>query len=600
MSHLSCKTIDSIVIRIAGDSGDGMQLTGQQLATVMALWGNDVHTLPDFPAEIRAPAGTLGGVSGFQLHAAHHTIFTPGDKVDILVAMNPAALQKNKKDLLPGGLLLVNEDAFTEKEWKKAGFEANPLMDNTCAQWVLTPIAMTTYTLRALRECNVSHSEAKKCKNMFALGLLTWLLDKDLHENEQWLAKKFQSKPEIAESTVAALKAGYSFAEASELMTQRFHVGEASLPPGEYRQVTGNDALGFACVAAATFAHRNVLLAGYPITPASTLLHAVARQQAFGIKTFQAEDEMAAISAVIGAAFGGHIAITCTSGPGFDLKSEAMGLGVMAELPLVIIDVQRAGPSTGLPTKPEQSDLLTALYGRHGEAPLVVLAPATPTDNYFCLLEAIAISQRYMTPVVLLSDAYLAAGAEPWCISEADKHPALDYLKQPQRDQARAWHAPGEPGYEHCLGGLEKDKKTGHVSYDAENHAAMVAYRQQKIASVADEYAPCDVFGKPKGKVLVLGWGSTYGAIRSAVKQLCDQGKPIAHLHLRYLNPLPNDLQRVIAGYDKLVIPEMNQGQLSKVIQQQYVQPVHSINKVQGQPFLVSELMAELEAYCES
>lgn len=599
MSHSPDKTLDSVVIRIAGDSGDGMQLTGQQLATVMALWGNDVHTLPDFPAEIRAPAGTLGGVSGFQLHAAQQAIFTPGDKVDILVAMNPAALQKNKKDLTQGGLLIVNEDAFIEKEWKKAAFDGNPLTDGTCSEWVLMSIAMTTYTLRALKRDPLSHSQAKKCKNMFALGLLTWLLDKDLQWNEQWLARKFKTKPAVAISTMTALKAGYSFAEASELITQRFHIAEATLPPGEYRQVTGNDALGLACVAAATFAHRPVFLAGYPITPASTLLHTVAKQQAFGIKTFQAEDEMAAIAAAIGAAFGGSIALTCTSGPGFDLKSEAMGLGVMTELPLVIINVQRGGPSTGLPTKPEQSDLLAALYGRHGEAPLVVLASATPSDNYTCLLEAMALSQQYMTPVVLLSDAYLAAGAEPWCISKVSKDPFLEYLKEPRTNQARPWYIPGDAGHEYCLGGLEKDKNTGHVSYDAQNHAAMVAYRQEKIAKVAEGYAPCDVFGEKKGKVLVLGWGSTYGAIRSAIISMHHQGKSIAHLHLRHLSPLPNDLKAILSNYETVVIPEMNQGQLSKLIQQHYLQPVIPINKVQGKPFLVSELMAALEKYCE-
>ncbi len=599
-SHFHQTTRDSVVIRIAGDSGDGMQLTGQQLATAMALWGNDVHTLPDSPAEIRAPAGTLGGVSGFQLHAAQDTIFTPGDKLDILVAMNPAALQKNKNDLQQGGLLVVNEDAFTEKEWQKAGFTTNPLKDSTCRQWSLIAITMTTYTLRALEGHTLSHSQAKKCKNMFALGVLTWLLDKSIQWNEQWLAKKFKTKPAIAESTIAALKAGYSFAEASELISERFHVAQGALPAGEYRQITGNDALGFACVAAATFASRDVFLAGYPITPASTLLHTVAKQQGFGIKTFQAEDEIAAISAAIGAAFAGNIAITCTSGPGFDLKSEAMGLGVMAELPLVIINVQRAGPSTGLPTKPEQSDLLAALYGRHGEAPLVVLAPATPSDNYRCLLEAIVLSQRYMTPVVLLSDAYLAVGAEPWCISHVHNDALLDTLKNPLIHEARSWHVPGEAGHEHCLGGLEKDKQTGFVSYDADNHEAMVIYRQQKIASVADSYEPCEIYGAKTGKVLVLGWGSTYGAIRSAVMQLHREGKSIAHVHLRHLNPLPHDLNTLLAAYEKVIIPEMNQGQLSQVIQQRYLRPVITINKVQGKPFLVNELITALEAHCES
>lgn len=596
MSSINFKPEQSVVIRIAGDSGDGIQLTGHQLATAIALGGNDVCTLPDFPAEIRAPAGTLGGVSGFQLHTAKSPIFTPGDAVDILVVMNPAALQKNKQSLKTGGLLIVNQDAFIEKEWKKAGFMEDPLKINRDQQWQIIEVSMATYTVRALENQPLSHSETKKCKNMFALGLLTWLLGRSLTDNEQWLNQKFKNKPILAESMIIALRGGYGFAEASELITERFILPEIGLPKGEYRQINGNEALALACVAMTTLSSRQVFIAGYPITPASTFLHGVAQQQAFGIKTLQAEDEIAAISAALGAAFGGNIAITCTSGPGFDLKSEAIGLGIMAELPLVVINVQRAGPSTGMPTKPEQADLLSALYGRHGEAPVIVLAPATPSENYRCLLEAMVFAQYFMTPVILLSDAYLAASTEPWCISNLHHWTFLNLLKK--TSPYKTWHIPGEKDQEYCTGGLEKDKITGQVSYEGENHQAMVHYRQAKVAQAVEHYLPCEVIGATTGKVLVVGWGSTYGAIRNAVTYWYQQGKAIGHLHLRYLNPLPKELKTILSAYEIILVPELNQGQLSKVIQYTYEVKVHSINKVQGKPFLVNELIEALGAHC--
>lgn len=593
----------TLVIRFAGDSGDGMQVVGSQFTETSAELGNDLHTFPDFPAEIRAPAGTLAGVSGFQVSISEREIHTPGDSLDALVAMNPAALKANLADLKPGGLLILNQDSFIDKELKKAGYASDPMTDGSLTAYQCMPLLITQLTLRAVEQFDIPHSQAKRCKNMFALGVVYWLFQRPLRHTEDWLQAKFVDSPEIAKANQQALIAGYAYGEASELFSDTYCVGKAELPSGEYRQITGNEALALACVAAATQSQRNVLLASYPITPASTILHQVAKYADYGVQTFQAEDEIAAVSAAIGAAYGGQLAVTTTSGPGLDLKAEAIGLAVMTELPLVVIDVQRAGPSTGMPTKTEQSDLLAAMYGRHGDNQVPILAPATPGECFTMLLEAFRIAIKYMTPVILLSDGYLAMGAEPWLIPDVNKLPdlqphyatAADDFSPYQRDPetlARAWAIPGTKGLEHRIGGIEKADVTGQVSYDPENHAYMTHLRSQKIAGIADDIAALEVIGEESGDVLMVSWGGTYGACLTAVEQLQAEDVSISLVHLRYLNPFPKQLKTLLNRFKRVVVPELNAGQLCQLLRSQYLIDAQPISKISGKPFLVSELVA--------
>jgi len=594
--------LETVVIHFAGDSGDGMQVMGMQLTQSCAALGNDVRTFSDFPAEIRAPAGTLPGVSGFQLSFSECHIHTPGDRYDVLVAMNPAALKVSLPGLVSGGILIVDDDKFVEKELQKAGFDTNPL-DNA-GQYRVIRLPMTTLTLKTLASFRLSRSAARKCKNMFALGVVYWLYHRPLKDPKAWIKERFKANQLIADANDKVLQAGYNYAITAELFAEHYTVKAAPLPKGVYRQVTGNQALVWGCLLAATQAKKTLLISGYPITPASDILQLLAQYSQFGIKTFQAEDEIAAIGAAIGAAFGGGLALTTTSGPGLDLKSEGLGLAVMAELPLVVVDVQRAGPSTGMPTKVEQSDLLAAMYGRHGECPLPVLAAASPGDCFNMIIEAFRLAIKYMTPVVLLSDAYLANSAEPWQIPSMADFPSLDcnpgkketpFLPY-KRDVnlSRPWVVPGTLGKAHRLGGLEKQHETGNISYDPDNHQLMVTMRAAKIAKISD--APSlERCGNAKGQVLVVGWGSTYGAIRTAVTQLQRQGYAISAVHLRCLNPLPEMLGELLKGFEQIQVVELNKGQLCQLLRARFLVDAKEINKVTGKPFNVSELKAQLE-----
>lgn len=595
------QTKETIVIRFAGDSGDGMQLTGSQFTNTSAVLGNDVHTFPDFPAEIRAPAGTLPGVSGFQLSFSSKDIHTAGDKLNALVAMNPAGLKVNLADLEKGGLLIVNADSFDERDLKKANYAHNPLDTGELAQYRVFSLPITTLTLNALKETTLSHSQATKCKNMFALGVAFWLYTRPLDHTISWLEKKFSASPEIAQANIHVLKAGFNYALTTELFSERYEIKKAQLAPGHYRQITGNEALGLGCVAAATQAKRPMLLSGYPITPASAILGQLSKYLNANIKTFQAEDEIAAICASIGAAFGGTLAVTSTSGPGLDLKAEALGLAVMTELPLVVIDVQRAGPSTGMPTKTEQADLLTAMYGRHGECPIPILAPASPGDCFHIMIEAFRIALKYMTPVIVLSDAYLANGAEPWKIPDISTLPNLQptfhtdpenftpYTRNPDT-LARLWAIPGTPGLEHRLGGLEKDKKTGNISYDPINHHDMVMMRAEKIQRISQDIEPLKILGPQKGKLLVISWGGTYGTILSAIEDLPE----VSAIHLRHLYPFPPNLGEILNRFDKVLVPELNRGQLSRLLRAEFLVDTIPYNKITGKPFLISEIREKI------
>lgn len=599
------KELDTVIIRFAGDSGDGMQLTGSQFTGTSAILGNDVHTFPDFPAEIRAPAGTLPGVSGFQLSFSERDIHTAGDQLDVLVAMNPAALKVNLADLVEGGILIVNTDGFDDKDLKKAKYAVNPLESGELNKYQLIAIPMTSLTMNAVKESGLSHSQARKCKNMFALGVVFWLYTRPLEFTIAWLENKFKKHPTIAQANIAALKAGFNFALTTELFAERYTVKKAHLPKGRYRQITGNEALGLGCVAAAVKAQRPMLLSGYPITPASAILHQVSKYGNFGIKTFQAEDEIAAICSSIGAAFGGSLAVTSTSGPGLDLKSEGIGLAVMTELPLVVIDVQRAGPSTGMPTKTEQADLLTAMYGRHGECPLPILAPASPGDCFNIVIEAFRIALKYMTPVIVLSDGYLANGAEPWKLPDVDELPDLrpafhanaadftPYSRNPTT-LARLWAIPGTPGLEHRLGGLEKDKVTGNISYEPENHQTMIETRAAKVRGIARDIEPAKIIGAEQGRILVVSWGGTYGSVLSAVEELQAAGQSVAMVHLRHLNPFPANLGALLRQFDKVVVPELNHGQLSKLLKAEFLIDAIPLTKMTGKPFLISEIRQNL------
>jgi 2-oxoglutarate ferredoxin oxidoreductase subunit alpha len=600
------KEVDRVVIRFAGDSGDGMQLTGERFTSASAFFGNDLATLPDFPAEIRAPAGTLAGVSAFQIHFSDHDILTPGDQPGVLVAMNPAALKANLKDLVRGGMLIVNEDSFEERNLEKAGYGANPLEDGSLDGYQVFRIPMTKMTLLAVKELGLNKKEAERSKNMFALGVICWMYSRPLDPTIDWLEKKFSKKPAIAQANIACLKAGHAFGETAELSA--FEIKPATLAPGRYRRITGNQALAYGLIAASVQAKLPMFLGSYPITPASDILHELSRHKNFGVRTVQAEDEIAAVSMAIGASFSGHLGVTTTSGPGLALKSEAIGLALSLELPLIIVDIQRGGPSTGLPTKTEQSDLLQAMYGRHGESPLPIVAAYSPPSCYWAAIESARIAIKYMTPVILLSDGYLANGAEPWRIPSVDKLPdiSVKFASQPNvgedfwpflRDEetlARPWAIPGTPGLEHRIGGLEKADGTGNISYDPDNHHYMSLLRQAKIKGIEDDIDLLEFDGDEGAKILILGWGSTYGAIGAAVRRLRGRGKKVARAHLKHLNPFPKNTGDVLKRFDKVVVPEMNMGQLSKLVRAEFMVDTISINKMKGLPFRAAELEEQI------
>ncbi|MGW1590691.1 2-oxoacid:acceptor oxidoreductase subunit alpha [Streptomyces sp. NPDC002386] len=608
------RRLDRVIIRFAGDSGDGMQLTGDRFTSETASFGNDLSTLPNFPAEIRAPAGTLPGVSSFQLHFADHDILTPGDAPNVLVAMNPAALKANIGDLPRGAEIIVNTDEFTKRALQKVGYAADPLEDGSLDGYHLHPVPLTTLTVEALKEFDLSRKEAERSKNMFALGLLSWMYHRPTEGTEKFLNSKFAKKPDIAAANVAAFRAGWNFGETTEDFAVSYEVAPAAkaFPVGTYRNISGNLALAYGLVAASQQADLPLFLGSYPITPASDILHELSKHKNFGVRTFQAEDEIAGIGAALGAAFGGSLAVTTTSGPGVALKSETIGLAVSLELPLLVVDIQRGGPSTGLPTKTEQADLLQAMYGRNGEAPVPVVAPRTPADCFDAALEAARIALTYRTPVILLSDGYLANGSEPWRIPDLDELPDLrvrfatgpnhtlddgtevfwPYKRDPQT-LARPWAIPGTPGLEHRIGGIEKQDGTGNISYDPANHDFMVRTRQAKIDGI--DVPDIEVDDPDGARTLVLGWGSTYGPITAAVRRLRGAGEAVAQAHLRHLNPFPCNLGEVLERYDKVVVPEMNLGQLATLIRAKYLVDAHSYNQVNGMPFKAEQLATALK-----
>ncbi len=596
---------DSVVIRFAGDSGDGMQLTGMQFTTESALAGNDIGTLPDFPAEIRAPAGTLAGVSGFQLNFSSLEVYTPGDSPDVLVVMNPAALKVNIGDLKPGGILLADQDGFDAGNLKKAGYSSNPLEDGSLGQFQVFMMDMTGMTLKILEDLKLSNKVASRCKNFFALGVCSWLYSRPIGPTVKWIQDKFKKTPELVEANTRVLKAGYHFGETTELFAVQYEVKPARIAPGTYRNVTGNTAVALGVLAAANKAGLPLFLGSYPITPASDILHELAQYKNFGVYTFQAEDEIAGVCSALGASFGGGIGLTTSSGPGIALKQEAINLAVMVELPLVICNIQRGGPSTGLPTKTEQADLWQAIFGRNSDSPLPVVAAATPADCFGMAYEAVRIAIKYMTPVFLLSDGYLANGAEPWLIPKFEDLPPIPvhfrteaegfypYLRDPDT-LARPWVKPGTPGLEHRIGGIEKEDVTGHISYAPANHELMTRARAQKVAAVAQEIPATAIRGEPAGDLLVVGWGSTYGSIAAAVDEVRARGKKVSHVHLRYLNPLPPDLGGILRRFKAVLVPEMNMGQLLMVLRATYLVDAVGLNKIQGQPFKVSEIAGKM------
>ena len=597
-----------VVVRFAGDSGDGMQLTGDRFTNATAMLGNDLATLPDFPAEIRAPAGTLHGVSAFQIHFASEEILTPGDAPNVLVAMNPAALKANIKDLEKGGVVIANEDAFVDRNLEKAGYGSNPLEDQSLDAYQVFRVPMTSITLRATEGIDVSKKQAEQAKNMFALGLVSWMYGRPTDVTVTWLEKKFAGKPAVLEGNVAAFKAGYNFGETTELFANTYEVKRAPAAPGMYRNVSGNTALAWGLIAASVKSGLPIFYASYPITPASELLHELSRHKNFGVRTLQSEDEIAACGAAVGAAFGGHLGITGTSGPGLDLKQEMIGLAVMLELPMVIVDVQRAGPSTGMPTKTEAADLLAAMYGRHGESPLPIVAARTPGHCFDTALEAVRIAVKYRTPVILLSDTFLTNSSEPWRLPKIENLPEIDpkFATQPNHDDgfmpylrddnlARPWAVPGTEGLKHRVGGLEKEDVTGNISYEAANHERMTHLRAAKVAKIAEDIPPLDV-DDPDGdaSLLVLGWGSTYGAIAAAVRRVRAQGKAVASAHLMHLSPLPKNTEDVLRKYPKVLIPEMNMGQLWRILRAEFLVEAELFSKVQGQPIHAAEVEAEI------
>lgn len=601
---------DHVVIRFAGDSGDGMQLAGMHFTNETALAGNDLSTLPDFPAEIRAPTGTLAGVSGFQLHFSSRDIFTPGDQPDVLVAMNPAALKVNIGDLPMNGILIIDKEQFTEQNLQKAEFTSNPLTDGSLDRFQVFEVSITKLTLNALNDMGLQNRAMMRSRNFFALGLTSWLFQRDIDATLRWIDAKFAKSPEVAEANRRVLKAGYNYGETAEVFRTAYRVKPAQIAPGRYRNITGNAATSLGLIAAAQKAGRPLFLGSYPITPASDILHDLAGYKGYDVYTFQAEDEIAGVGAALGAAFGGAVAVTTTSGPGVCLKEETINLAVSVELPLIIADIQRGGPSTGLPTKTEQADLMLAMYGRNSDSPVPILAPATPADCFAMAFEAVRIAIRYMTPVFLLSDGYLANGAEPWRIPVAADLPPIElsfrtdptgyypYLRD-RETLSRPWAIPGTPGLEHRVGGLEKDYLTGNVSYAPINHEQMVRVRSRKIAGIVREIPPTELNGPAEGDLLLLGWGSTYGSIESAARELQAAGKKVAHAHLRYLNPLPPDLGDILKRYKHVVVPELNMGQLVRLIRAEYLVDAIGLNKIQGQPFKVSEIVRRANSLLE-
>jgi 2-oxoglutarate ferredoxin oxidoreductase subunit alpha len=601
---------ESVVIRFAGDSGDGMQLTGGQFTSETALLGNDLSTFPDFPAEIRAPAGSLPGVSGFQLHFADHDILTPGDRPDVLVAMNPAALKTNLGDLVKGGTLIVNRDAFTERNLDKADYSSNPLEDGSLDEYQLHDVALTSMTLEALREIDVTKREAERAKNMFALGLMAWLFHRPTESTIAFLEKKFAGRPNIRDANVRAFQAGYAFGETTESFAVSYEVKPATLTPGTYRNVTGNQALAYGLIAAAKLSGLPLFLGAYPITPASGILEELARHKNFRVRTFQAEDEIAAVGAALGASFGGALGVCTSAGPGIVLKQETIGLAVTLELPLLILDIQRAGLSTGMPTKPEQADLLMVLHGRNSESPIPVVAAATPADCFDAAIEAARIALKYRTPVFLLSDAYLANGSEPWRLPDlADlpdistpfaTAPNLDgefmpYLRDPAT-LARPWAVPGTPGLEHRIGGLEKADVTGNVSYDPDNHDAMVRLRAQKVAGIAADIPALEADEDDGARVLVLSWGGTYGPVAAGVRRIRRKGGRVAHAHLKYLHPLPRNTGEMLKRYERVLVPEINLGQLLQLVRAEFLVDAVGYNRVRGLPLRAGEVEEAIEA----
>jgi 2-oxoglutarate/2-oxoacid ferredoxin oxidoreductase subunit alpha len=607
--------LDHVIIRFAGDSGDGMQLAGDRFTQETAIFGNDLSTLPNFPAEIRAPAGTLPGVSSFQLHFADHDILTPGDAPDVLIAMNPAALKANLKDLPPGRDLIVNTDEFTKRNLTKVGYDGSPLEDGSLDQWHVHAVPITSMTVKALESFDITRKDAERAKNMFALGMLSWLYDRPADGTLAFLKAKFATKPEIMAANVAAFQAGWNFGETTEAFSVRYEVKPAPLAPGTYRNISGNTALAYGLIAASQLAGLPLFLGSYPITPASDILHELARHKRFGVRTFQAEDEIAAVGAALGASFGGSLSVTSTSGPGMLLKAETIGLAVSVELPLIVCDIQRAGPSTGMPTKTEQADLLQAMFGRNGESPVPIVAPASPADCFSAAIESARIAVKYRTPVILLSDGYLANGSEPWRIPDVAGLPDLAaefaFAAPAVKDEdgggfepfrrdpvtlARPWAVPGTPGLEHRIGGIEKADITGDISYDPDNHDRMVRLRQAKIDGIAADIEPLAVDDPDGGaRVLVLGWGSTFGSIGAAVRRARNAGHAVAQAHLRHLNPFPPNLGDVLRRYDKVLVPEINLGQLALLLRGRYLVDVISYSRVRGLPFQAAELAGVIE-----
>jgi 2-oxoglutarate ferredoxin oxidoreductase subunit alpha len=609
------RQLDRVIIRFAGDSGDGMQLTGDRFTTETASFGNDLSTLPDFPAEIRAPAGTLPGVSAFQLHFADHDIMTPGDRPDVLVAMNPAALKANLEDLPRGADLIVNTDEFTKRNLTKVGYDANPLDDGSLEAYNVHPIGLTSMTVEALKEFSITKKEAERAKNMFALGLLSWLYNRPTEGTLKFLEVKFAKNEQIMRANIAAFNAGWNFGETTEDFSVSYEIKPAHLPSGTYRNISGNLALAYGLVAASKQTGLALFLGSYPITPASDILHELSKHKRFGVRTFQAEDEIAAVGAALGAAYGGALAVTSTSGPGLALKAETVGLGVSLELPLIVVDVQRAGPSTGMPTKTEQADLLQAMFGRNGEAPVPIVAPRSPADCFETALEAARIATTYRVPVIILSDGYLANGSEPWRIPAVEDLPDLtvEFTTEPNRPDgefwpylrdattlARPWAVPGTAGLEHRIGGIEKADGTGNISYDAANHDLMVRTRQAKVDGIAATIPPTDV-EDPDGlaRVLVLGWGSTYGPIGAACRRVRREGLSVAQAHLRHLNPFPSDLGDALRRYDRVLVPEMNLGQLAMLVRARFLVDAISYNRVRGMPFKAEELASVITGVIE-
>ena len=594
------KNIENVVIRFAGDSGDGMQLAGGRFSDTTAIVGNDLSTLPDYPAEIRAPAGSLAGVSAFQIHFSSKNIHTPGDKVDVLVAMNPAALKVHRAELEPGGMLICNKASFTKKNLTYAGFDSNPLEDGSLEDYFnVFAIDMNKFVSEVCAGMGLTPKTVTRTKNLFALGLLYWIYDRPLDPTKNWLKEKFAKRPELIEANIRAMEAGFNYGETTEIFTTRYKIDKANLPAGRYRNIVGNYAATLGLIAAAEKSKLPLFYGSYPITPASDILHHLSALKHHNVKTFQAEDEIAGMTSIIGASFTGNLSVTASSGPGIALKGEALGLAIIAELPMVIINVQRGGPSTGLPTKTEQSDLLQALYGRNGEAPLPVIAAATPGDCFYAAYEACRIALKYMTPVILLTDGYLANGSEPWAIPNLDDLEPIDvsfadtsskvdgqfmpYLRN-KETLARPWAIPGTAGLEHRIGGLEKEDVTGNVNYDPENHHHMTLTRQQKVNNIVNDIPPTDIFGKSSGELLILSWGGTMGACRSAAEDLQDDGKSVSHVHLRWLNPLPKDLGEILIRFKNVLIPEINMGQLIKLIRAEYLVDAHGLNIVRGKP----------------